>query len=328
MTEDMEVCGKTTGDIEDGIHPTCDDRPIKEVRVVSCSIKTDVPARYLHKFFEWVERGTRDVVNPFNCKQVTRVSLSPKTVQCISWWSKDYGRWIEAWEAADTHTILASYAVHYFNFTINGESNSALEPHVDSPLDTRLRQLEWLVRTFGVDSVNLRFDPIVFYRSRKRDGKLGDLVNNLGYFEKIIGTAASLGIRAVSTKFVNHYAKSVRHMGRAGFVMENLSDEFRVKKFEQLLAFSMDVGVELRLCADQWLSELTGTRASTCVDSEKIDRLFKARRLPPIAVDKKDKPRREGCRCTHTVDLGDYDEMPCPNDCLYCYANPELKGRR
>jgi hypothetical protein len=316
MTDDMEIdddggiCAKTGGDVEDGgvgVERACSPgRWVKEVRIVSCSIKTDVPARYLDKFFEFVRRGMVDVVNPFNCKQVTTASLSPAVVQCISW-----------------HEVLASYAVHYFNFTINGEKNSELEPHVDTLLDERLTQLGWLVAAFGPDAVNVRFDPIVFYRRIGRDGRVGDLVDNLEHFEKIIKAVGAFGVHTVSTKFVNHYAKSVRRMRSAGLVMENLSDEFRVSTLDRLFALAAGFGVELRICADQALSELTGTHTSSCVDAERINHLFAAKGLPPISVDKKDRPRRDGCHCTHTIDIGDYNTMPCDASCYYCYANPK-----
>ena len=57
--------------------------------IVSASRRTDIPAFYFDWFCERLRDGYVDVVNPFNRKQVSRISLKPEAVDCIVFWTKD-----------------------------------------------------------------------------------------------------------------------------------------------------------------------------------------------------------------------------------------------
>ena len=66
--------------------------------IISCSRRTDIPAFLMDWVLKRFQEGFVDVENPFNKKQVSRVSLSPKDVKCIVWWSKNFKEWIENYE--------------------------------------------------------------------------------------------------------------------------------------------------------------------------------------------------------------------------------------
>lgn len=51
--------------------------------IISASRRTDIPAFYSQWFMNRIAAGFVDSVNPFNRKQVTRIQLSPKDVDCI-----------------------------------------------------------------------------------------------------------------------------------------------------------------------------------------------------------------------------------------------------
>ena len=51
--------------------------------IISASHRTDIPALYFEWFCQRLEAGYADVVNPFNRKQVSRISLKPEAVDCI-----------------------------------------------------------------------------------------------------------------------------------------------------------------------------------------------------------------------------------------------------
>ena len=57
--------------------------------IISASRRTDIPAFYSQWFMNRIAAGFVDSVNPFNRKQVTRIQLSPKDVDCIVFWTKD-----------------------------------------------------------------------------------------------------------------------------------------------------------------------------------------------------------------------------------------------
>ena len=69
-------------------------RPITKSPIISCSRRTDIPAFLMDWVIHQIEIGYVDVVNPFNRKQISRVSLKPEDVKCWVWWSKNFNEWI------------------------------------------------------------------------------------------------------------------------------------------------------------------------------------------------------------------------------------------
>lgn len=57
--------------------------------IISASRRTDIPAFYFDWFCQRLKAGYADVVNPFNRKQISRISLKPDYVDCIVFWTKD-----------------------------------------------------------------------------------------------------------------------------------------------------------------------------------------------------------------------------------------------
>ena len=83
---------------------------VVESPIISCSRRTDIPAFLMDWIMEKIREGFVDVVNPFNNKQVSRVSLSPEHVKCIVWWSKDYTEWIKAYK--NDEGLFNQYKAH------------------------------------------------------------------------------------------------------------------------------------------------------------------------------------------------------------------------
>ena len=79
--------------------------------IISASRRTDIPALYGEWFFNRIKEGFVDVVNPFNLKQVSRISLSPKVVDCIVFWTKNAAPIIDRLDALKDYKF-------YFQFTI------------------------------------------------------------------------------------------------------------------------------------------------------------------------------------------------------------------
>uniref|UniRef100_UPI00307901D2 DUF1848 family protein n=1 Tax=Mitsuokella jalaludinii TaxID=187979 RepID=UPI00307901D2 len=57
--------------------------------IISASRRTDIPAFYTPWFMNRVRAGFVDAINPFNRKQVSRISLRPEDVDCIVFWTKN-----------------------------------------------------------------------------------------------------------------------------------------------------------------------------------------------------------------------------------------------
>ena len=130
--------------------------------IISCSRRTDIPAFLMDWVLEKIQVGYVDVVNPFNRKQVSRISLKNKDVKCWVWWSKNFKDWISMYEKHPQ--VFKSYKGHYFQFTIN--SPSELEQNLKVSLEERFSQLNWLIEEFGSKAISFRYDPIIFYKKK------------------------------------------------------------------------------------------------------------------------------------------------------------------
>jgi hypothetical protein len=67
--------------------------------IINTGQRTDIPAFYFDWFCQRLKAGYADVVNPFNRKQVSRISLKPEAVDCIVFWTKDPAPMLERLEA-------------------------------------------------------------------------------------------------------------------------------------------------------------------------------------------------------------------------------------
>lgn len=109
--------------------------------IVSASRRTDIPAFYSDWFFRRLEEGYLYVKNPMNPRQVSKILLSPDTVDCFVFWTKDPGPMMERLSVLDR----LGYP-YYFQFT--------LTPY-GTDVEPGLPHKNELVRTFGELSCRL-----------------------------------------------------------------------------------------------------------------------------------------------------------------------------
>ncbi len=57
--------------------------------IISASRRTDIPVFYVNWFFNRLKEGGVLVPNPFNPKQVSKISLKPNDVEAIVFWTKN-----------------------------------------------------------------------------------------------------------------------------------------------------------------------------------------------------------------------------------------------
>jgi len=265
--------------------------------VVSCSRRTDVPAFHADWLVAALEAGSVCVVNPFNGR-TRRIPLDRKSVHTLVLWSKNFGPLLERLDS------LRGYHL-FFHFTIN--TPCELEGNLP-PLETRLEQLEQIVRRFGPQRVTWRFDPIVFWRT-----KSGELRNNLEGFERIAACAGRLGIRRCVFSFVTLYRKVLARQRRLGILFVDLPQKQKREIAAQLAATAAKYGLQLYACCQPSLSGVAGIRPSACIDGHLLSRL-----AGEEAPTKKDRGQRKECNCTVSVDIGRY--RTCRHLCAYCYA--------
>ena len=278
--------------------------------IISCSRRTDIPAFLMDWVLERIKEGHVDVVNPFNRKQVSKVSLSPKDVKCFVWWSKNFREWIKTYK--ENKTLFDSYKGHSFQFTIN--SPSELENNINVSLDERFDQLEWLIQQFSLTAVNYRYDPIIFYKIRDSN----QIRNNLSKFRTIIERVANQGIREVIFSFATIYPKVSNRMHARGYIPVDLNFKKRKEILEKLMETCSDYNIQMKACCQPDLLEIEGIEQAHCIDAYKIDTLINEQ-IPK----QKDTGQRKNCGCFKSKDIGGYSGIfRCKHNCDYCYASP------
>ncbi|MBP7052427.1 MAG: DUF1848 domain-containing protein [Phycisphaerae bacterium] len=269
-------------------------------RIISVSRRTDVPAFYGDWFMGRVREGFAGVVHPFGGKRYL-VSLRPKEVTCLVFWSKDFTPFVGHLETLDR----LGYRF-YFNYTVTG-----VPPVFESSVDrtAALRTLKLLSRRYSPKHINWRFDPIV----------LSSVCDAEFYVSEFARLACELEgvVERCYFSFVMPYRKVDRNFRDleqgTGIRVVQESEERRIELAGRLAEIAESHGIRTYSCCGECL---VGDRIQKahCIDGSLIKQLFY-----PEGLAWGEKPTREGCGCTESIDIGAYDT--CPHGCIYCYAN-------
>jgi hypothetical protein len=269
-------------------------------RIISVSRRTDIPAFYSGWFMRRVEEGFAGVVAPYGSKRYL-VSLAPQEVDCFVFWSKDFTPFVPHLDTLDR----LGYRF-YFNYTLTALP-AIFETRVDKT--AALKTLRYLGERYSPAHINWRFDPIIL--SNITDGNF-----YLDAFERLAGALAGRVERCYFS-FVTEYEKVRRNLrplsAEQGIRLLDVHPEERIALADRLAAIGDRYGVRLYSCCGDFLLGPCIHKAH-CIDGEMIERLFF-----PQGFAYREKPTRQGCGCTESIDIGTYDT--CPHGCLYCYAN-------
>jgi hypothetical protein len=269
-------------------------------RIISVSRRTDVPAFYGDWFMRRVREGHAGVVNPFGGKRYL-VSLKPEDVSCFVFWSKDFTPFIEPLETLDR----LGYRF-YFNYTITALPD-VFESHVNK--DAAFKTLLYLSEHYSPGHINWRFDPIVF----------SDIMDEAFYLDAFTRLAERLAgrVERCHFSFVCLYSKVKRNFQQmqesTGIRVLDPHPEEKIALADRLAAIAERHGIRMYSCCGEYLLSPSIQKAH-CIDGAIIQQLFS-----PDGFAYKDKPTRQQCGCTESVDIGTYDT--CPHGCVYCYAN-------
>ncbi len=281
--------------------------------IISCSRRTDIPAFLMKWIIEKIQLGYVDVVNPFNRKQISRVSLKPEDVKCWVWWSKNFAKWIEVYKQKKDFFKL--YKGHCFQFTIN--SPSELEKNITISLEDRFKQLDWLIKEFGLLSINFRFDPIILYKKHNSN----KMKSNLDKFEYIIENVSILGLKEMIFSFATIYPKVKIRMNARGY----MPIDPPIRKKKEILAKLIEIcsknNIKMKACCQPDLLKIDGIEQAHCIDAYKIEKIV-GEPIPKL----RDTGQRKDCGCFKSKDIGAYTGIfRCKNNCDYCYASPAKK---
>ncbi len=277
--------------------------------IISASRRTDLPAFYTPWLLNRLRAGYCTVPNPFNPRQVARVSLTPEDVEVLVFWTR-HPRPLMA------HlTELDERGYRYcFHYTLMNNPR-LLDPKTPS-LPVALETFCELARRIGPERVIWRYDPIVLSR-------ISDTRFHRETYEYIARRLRGYTYRSVIS-FVDLYRKAdrrLRQLARQGG--ELIACERR--DFDELLyalaRAARENGMEIVSCAEEMDWRPYGIQPGKCIDDE-----YMARVLGIHVTARKDPAQRAACGCVVSQDIGMYDS--CLFGCQYCYAVSSFERAR
>ena len=259
-----------------------------------------MPAYYLDSLIYFIKQGYAEVHNPFSGKKYT-VGLRREDVHTLVLWSKNFRYFLEK------SSYFKNYNL-YFLFTINNMPE--LEPGIPD-LDDRLKQLRELALRYGPERIAWRFDPVIF----RSDGPVSDPETFKSIGEKIVNA----GVTRAIFSFLDMYGKVRKRNEKLKLGLIDPPQEDKVEYAVKLAGIAKELGMSLESCCES-LGNIEGITEASCINGKLLSQLAGE----PADITK-DNGQRKACNCAVSRDIGSYNDMPCPNGCLYCYANPEIE---
>ena len=258
--------------------------------------RTDTVQYYTKWLLKRIEEGYVLSRNPLFPDKVTRYELTPDTVDCMVFCSKDYGPILPYIEdiAGRFHTYF------HYSITAYGKDVEPGVPSIEQSVDTLIR----LSEIVGKERIAWRYDPVLLtdtYTVQK----------HLDTFSRMSERLAPYVDRCIFS-FVEMYKKLETNMPE----LIPLTESDRDKLAEGLGSAAGRHGLLIQACGSNGDYTRYGIRASGCVT---LDILGVANGIGFRNL--KHKGMREGCHCIESRDIGTYDT--CLNGCKYCYANKD-----
>lgn len=294
--------------------------------IISASRATDIPAWYSEWFFDKLEKGVVQWINPFNRLKPQYVSFA--NTCAIVFWTKNPAPMIPLLKHLKERGIAC-----YFQFTLNDYAAEGFEPGVPH-LNQRIDTFQALSETLGKECVIWRFDPLLLTDQSDPD-QLISKIQGLGkilhpFTEKLVFSFAD----------IITYKKVMNNLNKKGVRYRDFDTETMTDIARKISEINKPWGLKLATCGETIDLAPFGIEHNRCVDDQLILRITDApgrslmfekflgyERQGDLFVDKrhsriknlKDKGQRRACGCIYSKDIGSYNT--CPHGCIYCYAN-------
>ncbi len=271
--------------------------------IVSVSRRTDIPAFYSDWLINRIKAGYCLVANPYNPKQIKKVSLYPDDVDCFVFWTRNPEAMMKYLDFLDESGFS-----YYFMITLTNYPE-ILEP--ENPDKNRIiDSIINLSEKIGKERVIWRYDPIVLANEITPEFHLAnfsDLLNTLSDF-----------VGKIITSVLSNYRKTERRMLKAGYQTIYNYDEI-VELLETLNDVAATEQKKMQICCPDEKLKSAGIESASCIDINLINKISK-KNIPY----KRDRNQRLNCNCNQAVDIG--ANNTCIHGCRYCYANISRKS--
>ena len=263
--------------------------------IIQTGMRTDIPAFYSKWFLKRIKEGYVCVRNPYNPKQVTKYSLSPKVVDLIAFCTKNPLPMLPFLDE------LKPYGQYWFvTITPYGKD---IEPNVPDK-ETVMEGFKALSDVVGADSMGWRYDPIFIDEKHPVEWHISE-------FEKMAKNLSGYTKTCVIS-FIDIYKKVERNFPEAKAV--RAGDRAMIGK--AFVKIASEYGMVVKPCAEGDDLAKYGADCSGCMTVHTFETALHNR----LEVPKRKKNQRNGeCACLLGTDIGAYDT--CGHLCKYCYAN-------
>jgi len=268
--------------------------------IISVSRRTDIPAFYGDWFINRTKEGFAMYRNPMRLTQVFAVSLHPKDVDAIVFWTKNPKNFLDKLKYLEEYT-------YYFQFTITPYGKD-IEPGIPSK-DEVIETFIELSNMIGKKRVIWRYDPIIITDKM-------DLEYHKEKFEELCEKLSPYTQKCIIS-YVDFYSKAVDELNRIN--AKDLAAEELYNLFGAIGSIGKKYNLSVETCAEDVPVEELGLKKAHCVDGELIKELRKEKGFHDNKEYKKDNNQRKACGCVQSIDLGIFNT--CKHFCTYCYAN-------
>ena len=267
--------------------------------ILSVSRRTDIPQFYSQWFFHRLKEGSLCVRNPFNSRQISRIDLSPETVEFIVFWTKNPKPML-------SRIKELGEIPYYIQFTLTSYGKD-----VEPGLSEKEELLEVFKEAAGLCQAKRmvwRYDPIF----------LNDKYTEEFHIRRFERMAEALKghTKKVVISFLDMYGKTKRNMKEIPVI--SLKEEDMLRIGAKLSAIGAACGMTMEACGGGVDFTSAGIRPGACIDRHMIEDIS-GRPVKYVG----DKNQRAACGCMQSVDVGSYDT--CLAGCVYCYANDSQK---
>jgi len=263
--------------------------------IISASRRTDIPSYYSKWFLNRLHEGFVYVRNPMNHKQVSKISLSKKDVECIVFWTKNPYPLMQNLDALKAYN-------YYFQFTLTPYGQN-IEVNLP-PKKELVPVFKKLASKIGKERVIWRYDPVLL--TQDMDVKL-----HLDRFQLLCDKLKEATDECVFS-FLEQYPSINKRMAQAGCRTPNKDQALKIAQGMAQICESNNI--KLSTCSESVDLSHLNIGTSKCIDDQKIKHLFNLEGHIP-----KDPNQRKTCGCVKSIDIGGYNT--CKHGCVYCYAN-------
>jgi len=272
--------------------------------IISASRRTDIPTFYARWFINRIRAGYCTVPNPFNRKQINRVSLLPEDVDLLVFWTRNPKPLFSYLDELDQRGYR-----YYFQFTLLGYPRQ-IEPQ--SPTrQVAIRSFQDLADRTGSDRVIWRYDPVVF-------SQLTGVHYHIDNYAQIAAALKNHTHYSVIS-LMDMYAKFRKRIDKlnengVGIIeVDGIPSPCFDDLMRAFVCAARENKLQIQSCAENLDLAIYGIKSGKCIDDRYIADTF------GFEVDhRKDPGQRKACGCVISKDIGMYDS--CLFGCPYCYA--------